>query len=80
MKKKSLLIILTLSVIGLILAIPFDLSISQFLFNQNNLLGRFGEAVGEVPGILVGVFGCAAARKKCHACGQPTKYHPARHE
>lgn len=60
MKKKSLLIILTLSVIGLILAIPFDLSISQFLFNQNNLLGRFGEAVGEVPGILVGVFGCAA--------------------
>jgi len=60
MKKNILIPLSVLSIIGLILAIPFDLPISQFLYDQSNLLGRFGEAVGEVPGVLVGVFGCAA--------------------
>ena len=57
MKKNTLFVVGGVSILGMILATLFDLSISQFLFDQSNLLGRFGEAFGEVPGILVGVFG-----------------------
>ena len=60
MKKNTLILCAILSVIGLGLAIPFDLSFSQTIYDQSNFLGLFGEAFGELPGILVGVFGCAA--------------------
>jgi len=56
--KKILLIVGT--IIGLGLAIPFDLLISQSIFYTSNILGLLGEAFGEVPGILIGAFGCAA--------------------
>lgn len=60
MKSLNYKIIFVISIIGLVFATLFDLQISQFIFNDKSTLGLIGEAIGEVPAMLIGVFGCAS--------------------
>ncbi len=60
MKSINYKFLLVITLIGLVIASLFDLKISQLIFNDKSTLGLIGEAIGEVPGILIGVFGCAA--------------------
>ena len=56
MAKTERIILYSLLGILFVLAAVFDLSITQNLFQPNNVLGRLGETLGEVPCYLVGAF------------------------
>jgi membrane-associated phospholipid phosphatase len=61
MNKKLTLLILLIALVGLVASLTiYDLPISQALYSQHNLFGRFFEAFGELPGFLIGAF-CFAA-------------------
>ena len=60
MKSINYKIIFVISIIGLVFATLFDLQISQSIFNDKSFLGLIGEAIGEVPAMLIGVFGCVS--------------------
>ena len=59
MKRTSVVSLLALATLALLLGTGYDLKISQVLVDKSNLVGRFGEALGEFPGYLVGAFSCA---------------------
>ena len=60
MTKKEAFILFGVAVALLILAIPFDLTFSSLVYDQSNLIGRVGEAIGEFPATVVAMFSSAA--------------------
>lgn len=58
--KKEIISFSVVAVILLVIASFVDLPLSMNVYNETNLFGRIFAAFGETPGILVGVFSCAA--------------------